>query len=207
MTATLRTALIVALLAATLLASWSADHRPPEPLAYPLETIPAPIGDWTGADNPPLSSAVLKELVATGYLSRTYRQGGKSLGLFVAYYAQQRAGENMHSPKNCLPGAGWEMMEHGFIDIPVDGGQVQVNKYLVRNGSERSLVIYWYQSKRRIIARELQGKLLLVRDAVFENRTGGSLVRLTLSDQAGALDDGVAFASKVIPLVHHCLGG
>ena len=194
------------LLAATLLATRSLDRRPPEVLAAPLESLPSQIAGWSGVANPPLKSVILDELVATSYLSRTYRRGNADLDLFVAYYAQQRAGESMHSPKHCLPGSGWEIWQYGLTDVPADGRSVQVNKYSVENNGSRRLVLYWYQSRRRIIASELQGKLLLVRDALLEGGTGGSIVRITLPDQPGALEDGVAFASALIPQMQRCLG-
>lgn len=198
--------LTIAVLAATLSAAWLADRKRPETLARPLESFPSAIDDWTGVDNPSLTRDVLDELRASSYLSRTYRRGDQSINLFIAYYEQQRAGENMHSPKNCLPGSGWELGEHALIDIPVNGAPVPVNKYFIEKAGSRALVIYWYQSRRRILARETTGKLLLIRDALVEGRTGGSIVRLTLPNQPGALEDGIAFAAKVIPLVQLCLG-
>ena len=201
-----RTSVTIVLLAATLFASWSVDHRPPEALALPLDTIPATIGGWSGTANPPLDIRVIKELIATSYLTRTYRLSDKSISLFVAYYAQQRAGENMHSPKNCLPAAGFEVWRHGMVNVMLNGRAIEVNKYQVEKQAERMLVLYWYQSRRRIMAREFNGKLLLIRDALLEGRTGGSIVRLTLPDQPGAVEDGVAFAAQIIPLVQACLG-
>lgn len=202
-----RSAATIALLAATLTTSVALDQRTaPESLARPLETIAANIDGWVGSSDPPLQDAVLKELVPTSYLSRTYKRGGQALGLFIAYYAKQRAGENMHSPKHCLPGAGWEVWQYGTVDIPVNGRIETINKYNVQKGGERDLVLYWYQSRQRVIARELVGKILLVRDALIDGRTGGSLVRLTLPDRPGALQDGVAFASAIIPQMERSLG-
>ena len=202
-----RSAATIALLTATLTTSVALDQRTaPELLAQPLEMIAPNIAGWVGSNNPPLSDAVLEELVPTSYLSRTYKRDGHAIGLFIAYYAKQRAGESMHSPKHCLPGAGWEVWQYGMIDVPVNGRMETINKYNVENAGNRDLVLYWYQSRQRIIARELVGKILLVRDAVVDGRTGGSLVRLTLPDRPGALEEGVAFASAIMPQMDRCLG-
>ena len=193
-------------LAATLLISGLMNNRQPESLARPLASIDSDIDGWSGADDPPLSDAVLNELLPTSYLSRTYRRAGEKLDLFIAYYSQQRAGENMHSPKHCLPGSGWEIWNYGLAQIPVNGRKVEINRYSIENTGARMVVLYWYQSRRRIIASEWEGKFLLVRDALLEGRTSGSLVRLTVPDRANAVADGETFAAAIIPRIQRCLG-
>ena len=194
------------LLAATLAASRLTDLRQGELLAKPLDSIDRNIAGFTGVDNPPIDDLVLAKLLPTSYLERTYRKPGMVASLFIAFYAQQRAGENMHSPKHCLPGAGWEIWDYGTIDIPASGRSFRVNKYSISHESERMIVLYWYQSKGRIIASEYIGKFLLARDALLQNSTAGSIVRIIVPDQPGALDDARAFASQVIPQVQHCFG-
>jgi EpsI family protein len=100
-----------------------------------------------------------------------------------------------------LPGSGWEVWDAATVDVPVGGRSVRLNKYTVYNGSRRLIVIYWYHSSNRIIASEYWGKICLVFDAISGNHTGGSIVRLALSDQPGALEDGMAFASALIPQI------
>ena len=92
------------LLGSTLVASRIAAIRGSQPLSRPLATIDSRIGDWIGSEDEPLPPNIVESLGATSYLSRTYRRGAQSLNLFVAFYANQRAGESMHSPKHCLPG-------------------------------------------------------------------------------------------------------
>src|SRR5690349_5175679 len=87
------------LLLGTLFGTRLTATRIPEPLAQPLDTINAAINGWHAANDRELDAAVLKQLLPTSYLSRTYHKGTASLDLFVSFYAQQRAGESMHSPK------------------------------------------------------------------------------------------------------------
>jgi EpsI family protein len=172
----------VLLLAGTLAASKLSERRQPESLARSLDQIPINIGSWTGADAPPLGDAVLQVLRPTSYLDRRYERGADQISLFIAYYAEQRAGESMHSPKHCLPGGGWEIWSYGSAWVPVEGRQIKINRYSIQHNDERLLVLYWYQSKQRIIASEYLGKILLVRDAMAMGSTSGSLVRLILRD-------------------------
>ena len=97
----------IAILSATLATSAFTERRHPQALAQPLATIPRALAGWQFVQDAPLEQSTLQRLVLTDYVSRVYSQAGKQLGLFIAYYAEQRSGESMHSPKHCLPGSGW----------------------------------------------------------------------------------------------------
>jgi EpsI family protein len=194
------------LLAGTLAASKLVAHRKSEMLALPLATIARNIAGFSGVDNPALDEPTLRALNPTSYLSRTYSNGGLAADLFISFYAQQRAGESMHSPKHCLPGAGWEIWNYDTMEIPAAGQRFTVNKYSISRESERRLVLYWYQSRDRIIASEYLGKLLLARDTLLQNATAASIVRLILPDQPGTSEIARTFAGDLIPQVQLCFG-
>lgn len=197
---------IVLLLCGTLAASLLADRRRPDSLAYPLDTIPSQIARWTQVDTQQFSARVLSKLLPTSYISRSYQKGTQQLGLFIGYYSEQRAGENMHSPKHCLPGGGWEIWKQDSAFVPVHGRPIRVNKYSIQNSGQRMVVFYWYQSRDRVIASEYFGKLVLIKDALLDGRTAGSIVRITLPDVPGCDEEGIAFAAALIPQVERCFG-
>jgi EpsI family protein len=192
------------ILTGTILTGSLLSRRAPEVLERPLEEIGSVIDGWTSIDEKKLDARVLKSLIPTSYLSRTYQKGESQLDLFIAFYAQQRAGESMHSPKHCLPGSGWEIWRHGSAMVPIEGREVEINKYSIQNSGVRMLMFYWYQSKSRIIANEYVGKILLARDTLLTRRSGGSIVRVIVPDREGADREGVAFVSKLIPDVQRC---
>jgi EpsI family protein len=194
------------LLATTLAASKLTAHRKTDALAHPLDSIAREIQGFVGSDNPPLSAPTLHALQCSSYLSRNYVKRGAQADVFIAYYAQQRAGESMHSPKHCLPGSGWEIWDYGSTDIQASGRSFTINKYSIQNGGERRMVLYWYQSKGRIIASEYVGKVLLARDALFQNSTAASIVRIIVPDQSGALEYARDFASELIPQMQRSFG-
>ena len=195
----------VLLLGTTLLSGLTA-RRVAEPLAVPLNQIDSKIEGWTAAGDQALPAPTLHALAPTSYLVRTYRKDQSLLDLFIAFYAQQRAGESMHSPKHCLPGAGWEIWKHDSAFIPVRGKQVQINKYSIQNAGTRMLMFYWYQSKTRIVASEYLGKILLAEDTILSGHTAGSIVRIMLPDTPATNADGMAFATRLIPEVERCFG-
>ncbi|HYE89224.1 MAG TPA: EpsI family protein [Vicinamibacterales bacterium] len=159
-----------------------------------FDTFPMSFGPWRAVVDPPMDPDVLKVLGVDDYLSRAYyRPDGAAVGLYMGYYASQRQGDTIHSPLNCLPGAGWEPVSEGRLQIAnIDGmgRNATVNRYVVRKGLDRHLVLYWYQSHGRVVASEYSNKLLLIHDAIRLNRTDGSLVRVIAPIRHG--DDGTS---------------
>ena len=194
------------LLAATLTAAKLSSHRKSDGLAKPLDTINQLLAGFIGTNNPPLDEHTLETLRPTSYLVRTYRKAGLNADLFIAFYAQQRAGESMHSPKHCLPGSGWEIWNYASTDVPAGAESFTINKYSISHEGERRLVLYWYQSKNRIIASEYMGKILLARDTLLQNSTAASIVRIVVPDQPAAFDEARNLASELILEIQRCFG-
>ncbi len=199
-------AVTTGLLVGAIVVGGMTERRIPEPLAIPLNRIDSQISGWTEINQRQLDAATLRVLDPTTYLSRTYQKGGSQIDLFIAYYAQQRAGESMHSPQHCLPGAGWEILQRGSASVNVAGKQVDINKYRIENLGTRMLMLYWYQSRSRIVANEYVAKVLLARDTALTGHTSGSIVRIMLPDDSAATGEGIGFASALIPRVQRCLG-
>jgi EpsI family protein len=154
----------------------------------PLSGVPETIAGLTGTEAP-IDQEQLDILGNGDFLSRVYTNGGRSgpVGLFIAYFASQRTGATMHSPRNCLPGSGWSFESSQYVTInDVNGKPHRVGEYIIANGDNRQFVIYWYQAHGRSVANEYQAKIYLVSDAIRMNRTDGALVRVITPVYAAA---------------------
>jgi EpsI family protein len=176
-----------------------------------VSEFPMQLGDWAGRDVP-MSSTVLASLGPGDFLTRVYAQpGGQTprMDLYIAYFPSQRTGDTIHSPKNCLPGAGWAPLESSHIQLqhPGGGAPLAVNRYILGMGDQRTLVLYWYQAHGRAVASEYSAKFYLVADAIRLNRTDGALVRILTPIAVGkesaeeAESRALRFANSVIPLL------
>jgi EpsI family protein len=195
------------LLGSTLAASKITAFRSSVPLMAPLDTIPFELAGFTGVPNPDLDDNVAKALKASSYITRRYRQGDLNADLFVAFYAQQRAGESMHSPKHCLPGAGWEIWNYETAPLPEPGLKATINKYSISQGADRRVVLYWYQTRERIFASEYLGKVLLARDALLQNSTSAAIVRVIVPDRPEAVGKAFGIAAEMTVQMKRCFGG
>ena len=154
------------------------------PQNRPLSQVPSQMGSWNLQQEGVVEKEVQDVLRADELLTRTYVSMDQRIGahLFVAYFRSQRTGQAPHSPKNCLPGSGWvpTLNDVVYVNIPGRPDAIEVNRYVVGKGDQKSLVLYWYQSRDRVIASEYKAKFYVVADALRYNRTDTALVRVTL---------------------------
>ncbi len=115
------------------------------------------------------------------YVARSYqRDSTQAFQTLVSYYDRQGQGKTIHSPRNCLPGAGWEVLRGGTRSIVAGGASHDVNHYILKNGPATDLVYYWYQGRGRVVANEYRVKWNLLRDAAFLGHTEEALVRIVI---------------------------
>jgi EpsI family protein len=179
--------LVIVLLASTAFILQSRGDADRIPASQPLSHMPERFGDWTSHDIP-LTDDTLAVLGKGDFLNRVYtdRPGTASspaakapISLFIGYFASQRTGQTMHSPQNCLPGAGWTFESQRYTSLQdINGKRYKVGEYVISNGDIRQFVIYWYQAHGRSIPNEYKAKFYMVTDAIRTNRTDGALVRV-----------------------------
>ena len=155
------------------------------PEGRPLAELPHDLGSWQFVQDGVIEPEVQDVLQADDLLNRVYARPsttGPEYGfLFVAAFRSQRNGKTPHSPKNCLPGSGWEWISSSQMQVDVGTGTpINVNRYIVAKGEERDLVMYWYQSRDRTVASEYEAKFWVVADAIRYNRTDTALVRIVV---------------------------
>jgi EpsI family protein len=167
-----------------------------------LSALPREIGGWQGSDAAPLADDVVATLGVDDYVNRRYARGGLPISVYIGYYGNQRSGDAIHSPQNCLPGSGWQPVSSGLARIDTGGGAVTVTRYEIAKGMNRQVVLYWYQGRGRVVAGEYANKGWLMLDAARTGRSNGGLVRLitpVVTSSEAALKEVSAFASALMP--------
>lgn len=147
-----------------------------------LKDFPAQVGNWKkSGEDLRFDAETEKVLRADDYLSRNYElPDGRQASLYVGYYASQRTGATYHSPLNCLPGAGWIMTDGARISITPTANRApfEANRYVLQNGNDRALMVYWYEGRGRALPSEYWGKIYTVIDSVRRRRSDGAMVRV-----------------------------
>jgi EpsI family protein len=214
---------VVILLAATALVLHTRGDHDNVPYSKPLSQMPEALAGYVSHDIP-IQDDVLAILGKGDFLNRIYTvpagilpvaasplsapsSSNAPIGLFIGYFPSQRTGQSIHSPQNCLPGAGWTFDSRRYTTITsADGRIFHVGEYVISNGPSKQFVLYWYQAHGRSIANEYRAKFYMIADAIRMNRTDGAIVRVISPIQTGepvaaARARVVAFTTQLTPLL------
>jgi EpsI family protein len=183
------------------------ERLPPPP---DLSRFPRMVDTWRAYTDVPIPQAVAAELGSDQTLERLYfpAMSLNSVDLFVAWFRSQRGGRTQpHSPKVCLPGAGWAPVDSREVLLETAAGTIRASQYLVANRGRRALVLYWYQTPRRVVADEWSAKFFTVADGLRDRRTDIAVVRIFVPQRPGGGEaaEAARFARAVYPLLRQAL--
>lgn len=130
----------------------------------------------------------------TTTLRRYVGPDGEVYWLFVAYFESQKYGSQIHSPKHCLPGGGWQILQHEDYALPLpDGSTKNINRLVIADRGNQQLMLYWFETRGGDIRNEFGLKFDLVMNSLLFRPTDAAIVRLTLPLRR---EDTIASATK-----------
>jgi len=201
---------VISLMAAVLIVHGRSDADR-VPFRAPLSQLPEQVDSRISMDIP-IDAGILKLLGDGYFLNRVYQSSAQArtgadfdtVGLFIAYFPTQRSGQAIHSPQNCLPGAGWSFVSSRRIAIANMNGDV--GEYVITNGSMKQLVLYWYHAHGKSIANDYAAKAYMMLDAIRYGRTDGALIRIitpieSKEEYQHAHERATRFASALAPVL------
>ena len=144
-----------------------------------LAELPLEFGGWQTRESI-LDPEIATTLGADDYIvSDMVAPNGDVVNVYIAYLDRQRDGRSWHSPLQCLPGGGWEIVEREILSTTRrDGREYKYNRMIIRENNIQMLVYYWYDQRGRKIANEFVMKFALMWDALIRQRSDGAMVRL-----------------------------
>ncbi len=210
-----RLIVLLGLIAATFLGIQMTQAVRETPIKRPLAEYPLTVGDWRFVRKSFFSAPVIEMLGVADYISYDYADPrGRLLNLYVSYFTAVGVTGGYHSPQNCLPGGGWNLV--AIEDVALEGLPERIRgktikKALIQKGSERQIVLYWFQNRGRLISSEYWEKIYLVLDAVFKQRRDGSFIRIIgpeLRSEDGVLERALLdFAKQTVLLADEFIPG
>ena len=180
---------------------WQGQSQTAVPLSAPLASVLANVDGFIWREQP-IEAEEQRVAGMTNYVARRYmRDDAVAFTTLVSYYDQQTRGKTIHSPRNCLPGAGWEIVRRGTQAVSVGSTAYSINRYVLKNGPHVAIVYYWYQGRGRVTANEYVVKWNLLRDAAILGRTEEALVRVVVPVSAASIpriDSGMLVAEDAL---------
>ncbi|MFA4947334.1 MAG: exosortase C-terminal domain/associated protein EpsI [Candidatus Krumholzibacteriia bacterium] len=198
--------LLTALIAYTYTLRYRVIESPPVP---PLDSIPTEIGSFKGS-NETEDPEALKLLGADATLFRTYRSdSGRVVWLFIGYFGTQHENSQIHSPKHCYPGAGWNILDEGSTRIALGSGEIAVKSLAISDGVRTHYILYWFSSADGIITNEFALKWNQMKNSLMAKPQATAFVRFSIdvTGEAGSASrkDLIRFAEALAPHVEEVL--
>ncbi len=202
--------IVIVLLAGAIFYSNLMSHGKPVPILKSLEeNFPKQIDGWSGETHR-FQQAVYDKLGVDDSILIDYKNDNNdTISMYVGYYEDQKKGEMIHSPKNCMLGSGWQPIDVSETDISLDSMKISATKLILEKRSQKMVVLYWYQSGSRAIANEYIQRLYFILDSIRYNRTNAAFVRFTSSvqgdDYEGTIHIMEGFIKQVVPVLENFL--
>ena len=151
------------------------------PVNRPLDQFPQKAGEWTMTGQARFDERVLAVLLPTDYLSRTYKNSkGDQGSLYIGYHNGGPNSGPIHSPKQCLPGSGWNRLDAEVRQLRVNGQQVSYVSSLYQKDTEQQLFLYWFQVRDQFLTNEYALKFSMAKNSLLSNRRDSSFIRLSI---------------------------
>lgn len=189
---------------------FSLSHTEVIPNTPPWSSFPREIDEWRVISESYIDPEIVSRLQPDDYINRMYVSDPASnvaVNLFVAYFQTQRRGLAPHSPKACLPGAGWNPVSAEVVAMPVgmEPGAIPVNQFMVEKHGSELVVLYWYQQGKRSFANEQKAQLYALPEMLLHGRTDIAMVRIIVpvgrTGKQEALRVAYDFAKRIYPLI------
>ena len=179
------------------------------PINTPLDQFPQHAGGWTMTGQVRFDERVLAVLLPTDYLSRSYTNSrGDKLSLYIGFHNGGPDSGPIHSPKQCLPGSGWNQLTEEVRHVTLDVEDIPYVSAIYQKDSEKQLFLYWFQVRNQILTNEYALKLAMIKNSVLSNRRDSAFIRLSVMATDGeekATEIGEQFIRDFYPAIRESL--
>jgi len=179
------------------------------PVIKPLSQFPAVYQEWRMISQERFSEVILSVLKPTDYLSRSYEgPRARRIGLYIGYHDGGKESGEIHSPKNCLPGSGWQQVSTERMHLSTPPGKISLIKAVYQKGESRELFLYWFQVQDKTLSDEYSLKLAGITNSIIHGRKDAAFIRISVPfevDEHEAAAAGVRFIQDFYPLIREFL--
>lgn len=179
------------------------------PINKSLDQFPQKMGDWTMTGQARFDERVLAVLLPTDYLSRSYADSeDHKLSLYIGFHNGGPSSGPIHSPKQCLPGSGWNRVNEVVRHVQVKDQTIPYVSAIYQKDSEKQLFLYWFQVRDQIVTNEYALKLAMIKNSVLSNRRDSAFIRLSVmatDNEKQATEIGEQFIRDFFPAIREAL--
>ncbi|MGM0484778.1 MAG: exosortase C-terminal domain/associated protein EpsI [Candidatus Krumholzibacteriota bacterium] len=202
-------AALIALITVLIVYTYILRYREPEPAGMPgLEIIPERINGY-GSRSVEMSPDALRILGSDTTLARVYSDGSDELEFFLGFFRQQQKNSQIHSPRHCYPGSGWDIIREKSMELNPGDRVIPARSMLISDGEAKRFVIYWFSINGRFITNEFALKWQQLRFSLLGRPQAAAFIRFSVILPGGreeqARADLIGLAEKLYPHIERSL--
>lgn len=177
-----------------------------------LSLIVSSSAEFTGTDSQ-LEAESLLILGADATLFRNYsKKGSVPIWLFLGYFESQQEYSQIHSPKHCYPGAGWNILNEESVLIETPTGTIRATKLIISDGIYTRIVVYWFSTPSGALTDEFALKWYQTRQSLLGRPQVSTFIRFSAPvpngmDEAAVEKDLLNLIESMTASIESVLGG
>lgn len=202
-------AALIALLALLTVYTYILRYGEPKPAEMPmLEKIPEKINGYISRSLM-VSPDAMRGLGSDTTIARVYSDGPAELEFFLGYFRQQNRNSQIHSPKHCYPGSGWDIIRESRIELISEGKVIPARSILISDGKTKRFVIYWFSTNGHFTPNEFALKWQQMKFSLLSRPQAAAFVRFSVilpdGREAQFSNELVELAEKMYPHIERSL--
>ncbi len=179
------------------------------PMNRSFQEFPISKGVWKMKYEAVFSEEILSVLRPTDYMSRTYSGPGRTrVDLYIGYHSGGDDSGPIHSPKNCLPGGGWEQLSEEIVPLEIGSSKIDIVKAIYNKGDSKELFFYWYKVKGKTLYSEYDLKAAQIVNSALHRRKDAAFIRVSVpfeDDEDKAVNVGTQFIQDYYSVIEEFL--
>jgi EpsI family protein len=167
-------------------------YRAPVRRKVIIEQLPLAKSGWSGQAE--TISAEEKELLSPDnlFMASYTNPSGSKVQLFIDYFSPENTTGAIHSPRNCLPGSGWVIVDSEPRSIEAAGRRIPAIRLHLALGGSREVMDFWYITRYGETASDYRLKFNTMISSLTLRPTDKAFVRFISSQDPksiAALED------------------
>lgn len=152
------------------------------PVNKPFSEFPVENRGWRMVGEDEFDDRLLGVLKPTDYLSRQYAgPDGSRVELYMGYHDGGKESGEIHSPKHCLPGGGWQEISIEKRELAAGNKKIKLAEAHYQKGDVRKIFFYWFQVRGETISDEYRLKFKELMNSLFYSRGDSTFLRISVS--------------------------
>lgn len=177
-------------------------YQPDSEAVVSFADMPLTIANWVG-QREEIPQYVTDLLRPKDIFSASYVNGrGQSVHLLFDFFISDGSFGGPHSPRNCLPGSGWQIIKVEERSISINGMTIPAGRFRIRLNERQQVMDFWYVTSYGATASDYVFKLYSMLGSLSLKPREVAFIRFTAPGDPKSVEALDEFEKLIIPEIY-----